>query len=279
MEDSTMLSKIKIPLLVAAGISATLTGFYVLGKDNNAKKGKEKNQKRRKGKKKSHVSREKLIAFTTDFKSKVKLCRYNSNLQQQEIQSRAQQQGIEINAMEMHAFVKQDFTKGIKKQEQKLYDTHNITEAGTKVAAKKYQDDPEYKELRNDIQKIYQKISNPPTSKPAALIDLDKFQIICKELINGTNRMWDNIEQDVKKKRANGSKLKMENVLKDVRFKTQDLMDELFEKFNIEISSFEASLIKHNTDPSIRSIFHEMQTISQQRITGLGLPTRGRMPM
>jgi len=256
--------------MIAAGIATTLTGFYFLGKDEPKKLTKKKNSKR---KKKTIVTRAKLIAFTKDFKQAVKHCRCQVTMQEQQILMNAQRQGIDVPPLELHQHLSQFFTKSLKGEEQKLYTKHCMDATASKNAAEKYKDDPEYIMLTNAINKQYSQITTPPSGKPASSLDLPKLKKVCGELLKESITMWDEIEANFKKKKQSQTE-----IFNEIQHKTQDVTDALFEKFGIDKYTFEASIKKYMTDPEIRKIMINMQQVPQQRLRALGLSMQMQMP-
>lgn len=274
-----MLNAIKTPAIVAVGVSTILAGFYFLGKDE-VKKVPQKNQsKKKKRKKKKNMSKKDLIAFTTDFKKAVKDCRFQVNLEEQQIQMNAQRQGIPVPDMELHTHLSQSFKKGLKVCEQKLYTKYDITPESAKEAGEKYTDDPEYKTLCAAINKTYTQITKPPSAEPPKLLDLATFKKILDEYIHDSHLMWDEIEKEMKNKKLGaGSSQTQQQLMQNIQEKTQDVMDLLFERFKIDKYAFENGLRKYMADPSIGQKMQKMQQIPQQRLQRMGLAPRGRMP-
>jgi len=263
--------------MFAAGLSTVLAGCYFLGKDDP-----KASQPVKKRKKKTVISRNNLIAFTTDFQKAMKDCRFQISMEEQQIMMNIQQQGMQVSTTEIHQHLMQSFSKGLKQREEKLYAKYNITEKSAKLAAEKYKDDPEYKKLMANINKQYQQITKQPSTKSAVVLELGKFKEIMAELLKTSNKMWDEIEEIINRTKKTGTQSGQQlikYIQELIQEKQTDVTDALYEKFGIDKYGFESSLKKYHKDPHVIQFLNRLTHLPQQRLEALGVQAMsGRGP-
>merc|ERR1712226_312834 len=148
-----------------------------------------------------------------------------------------ERKGKKSSPSELHDHLLQSFNEVLEKKKQRLYRKHDISEVQVKEAAKKFENDSEYKALIESINKKCSKAVQLPSKKISKDLELPMLKNVFESLIQSNTQMWDEIEEHVKGKGPN----KKEEIESLVQLKSVDACETSFEKFGIDKYIFEAS--------------------------------------